>query len=385
MGVYKPIEYGLGMTRRFIILFTLFGTFFLNDAFGSAPVVAGEWKQALEQRSWSFPCDHGAHPDYRTEWWYFTGNLMNNKKGRYGYQLTFFRQGIRKEVKKAHNTWDITDVYFAHLAISDIGNKKFRYAERISRTGPDLAGAKTGSMDVWCLDWFARMKKGEIAISARQGGMALDLRLVPQKPLVLHGKEGLSRKGMLPGQASYYYSFTDLQTKGALKTPDAGTAFDVNGRSWFDQEFGSNQLSAEQTGWDWFSVHLSDGRDLMLYFLRRKDGTLEKASSGTLAEKNGRARHLTLADIDLEVFGRWTSPASKGRYPNRWALKVPSAAIDLRFATVIDDQELKTAGSTGIVYYEGAIGGSGTSSGKSVTCEGYAEMTGYTGAIGGVF
>lgn len=359
--------------------------FFLCAAFSPTFVFAGEWKQALGQRSWNFPRDHGAHPEYRTEWWYFTGNLVNNKSGRYGYQLTFFRQGIQKELKKGHNSWEVRDIYFAHFAISDIENKKFWFKEKISRTGPGLAGAATDSMNVWCLDWSARMEKERIFISAGQGGMSMDLQLVPQKPLVIHGKKGLSQKGMVPGQASYYYSFTDLKTKGSIKTPGADAPLEVKGKSWFDQEFGSNQLSAGQTGWDWFAVHLSDGRDLMLYFLRRKDGALEKVSSGTLIEKSGRSRHLAMDDIQWKILDRWTAPVSKGRYPDKWMIKIPSVSIDLRLATMIPDQELKTAGSTGIVYYEGAIAGKGTSSGKPVACEGYAEMTGYAGALGGIF
>jgi predicted secreted hydrolase len=369
-----------------VIFLALPGLFFLDSALSPRAAFSAGWKEAREQRNWSFPRDHGAHLDYRTEWWYFTGNLRSNKDDRYGYQLTFFRQGIRKELKKGQNPWGITDIYFAHFALSDIRGQKFRFAERISRTGPGLAGASTDGMHVWCLDWSARMENREIFLSASQGGgMALDLRLVPRKPLVFHGKKGLSRKGSITGQASYYYSFTDMQTQGSIKTPEMGIPLEVKGTSWFDREFGSNQLSAEQTGWDWFAVHFSDGRDLMLYFLRRKDGALESASSGTLVEKNGHFRHLTLADMDLEVLDRWVSPASKGRYPDQWRITIPSAAIDLRLKTIINDQELKTSGSTGIIYYEGVIEGRGTSLGKPVACEGYVEMTGYAGSIGGLF
>ena len=370
------------MTRFTICLF-ISSMFFLCGAF--SPLPAGEWKQALEQRSWNFPRDHGAHPDYRTEWWYFTGNLTDNKGDRYGYQLTFFRQGIQKKLKKRRNSWEVRDVYFAHFGISDIENKKFRFAERISRTGPGLAGAATDALNAWCLDWSVRTEKEKTFISAGEGGMRLNLRLVPQKPLVIHGKNGLSKKGIRPGQASYYYSFTDLKTNGHLMTSENNVPIEIKGISWFDHEFGSNQLSDDQTGWDWFSVHLSDGRDLMLYFLRRRDATLEKASSGTLIEKNGHHRHLALGDIQRKVLGHWTSPASKGRYPNQWMIKIPSVDIDLRLATMIPDQELRTADSTGIVYYEGAIAGRGTSSGKPVACEGYVEMTGYAGALGGIF
>ncbi|HBH86743.1 MAG TPA: carotenoid 1,2-hydratase [Syntrophaceae bacterium] len=348
------------------------------------PVPADGWKQAITQRSWHFPKDHGAHPDYRTEWWYFTGNLVGEKSNRYGYQLTFFRQGIQTERKNRRNAWSIHDVYLAHFAISDVGNGSFWFSEQVSRPGPGLAGASTHGMDVWCLNWRARMKNGRVLLDAKHGGTYLRLELIPRKPVVLHGENGLSRKGPLGGQATYYYSFTDLETKGILKTEKMSDPVNVTGKSWFDQEFGSHQLSAEQVGWDWFSLHLSDGRDLMIYMLRRKDGTVEPSSSGTLVEKNGRARHLKLQDIDIKPLAHWKSPASGGLYPSRWQIRIPPADISLVFSTTITNQELDTAGSTGVIYYEGTVSGKGTSSHKPLTSEGYVEMTGYAGSIGGV-
>jgi predicted secreted hydrolase len=348
-----------------------------------APASCDEWKRAEGQRSWHFPKDHGAHPEYRTEWWYFTGNLVDGGKNRYGYQLTFFRHGIRTKAKRPGNPWSIRDAYLAHFAVSDIGKDSFSFHEQASRAGPGLAGAGTNGMNVWCLRWSARMKNGRIFLDAKQGDTHLKLEIVPRKPLVLHGENGRSRKGPLAGQATYYYSFTDLDTKGTLKTGKTGRPVQVTGTSWFDQEFGSNQLSREQSGWDWFSLHLSDGRDFMLYFLRRKDGTVEPSSSGTLVDRNGRSRHLNLRDIKIEVLGHWKSPASGGLYPNRWRIGIPAADIDLVISTMIADQELNTKGSTGVIYYEGAVAGTGISFKKPVTCEGYVEMTGYAGSIGG--
>ncbi len=348
-------------------------------------LLAGDWQEAIEERHWSFPRDHGAHPQYRTEWWYFTGNLTDKKSSRFGYQLTFFRHALQKDLKKNDNPWKIRDLYFAHFALSDIENKRFWFTEKACRKGPGLAGSLTDTMHVFCLDWSAIMKRNTILISSDEAGMHLNIALVPRKPSVFHGAKGLSKKGPLTGQASYYYSFTDLKTSGQIQTPGAKAPLDVHGISWFDHEFGSNQLSAQQAGWDWFSVHLSDGRDLMLYFIRRKDGTLEKASSGTLVEKNGAVRHLQLAEIRSDIAGHWKSPKSKARYPNKWMIKIPSCRIDLKVETTIPDQELRTANSVGLVYYEGAIAGSGTSAGKPVLCEGYVEMTGYAGEIGGIF
>ena len=214
--------------------------------------------------------------------------------------------------------------------------------------------------------------------------MEVDLLLVPQKPLIFHGQNGLSKKGPGEGQASYYTSFTHLETRGFLKSSST-TRTAVQGRSWFDHEFGSNQLTAEQKGWDWFSLGLTDGRDLMVYFLRRTDGSIEPASSGTLVEPDGKTRHLKLADISITVLDRWKSPRSGGEYPGRWRIQIPSSAIDLMIVPYLADQELMTPRSTGITYWEGAISGQGTSRGQSVTCQGYIELTGYAGTLGGLF
>ncbi len=344
------------------------------------------WKQATGPRAWDFPRDHGSHPEYRTEWWYFTGNLSDNTGtgSRYGYQLTFFRQGIRSKLPNPSGPWDIRDVYLGHFAISDIAKKKFQYAERISRSGPGLAGASTENLHVWLLDWSARMTMSGIILKARHDRMEVDLTLMPRKPLVFHGQNGLSRKGHGEGQASYYTSFTHLETNGFLKT-SSNTRIAVNGQSWFDHEFGSNQLTAEQKGWDWFSLSLSDGRDIMIYFLRRTDGTIEPASSGTLVEADGTTRHLNLPEISVKVLERWKSPRSGGHYPSRWAIQIPSAGIDLTIAPSLADQELVTKGSTGVTYWEGAISGQGASQSRSVTCQGYAELTGYAGSLGSLF
>jgi predicted secreted hydrolase len=240
-------------------------------------------------------------------------------------------------------------------------------------------------MNVWLLDWSARMETGRIFLKAKTPELEVELELSPRKPVVLHGERGLSRKGPAPGQASHYASYTDLASRGTLRSGPGAKPIAVTGTSWFDQEFGSNQLSREQVGWDWLGLHLSDGRDLMLYLLRRSDGTLEPASSGTLVEPDGRARHVSLEDVSLQVLGRWTSLRTKTPYPSRWRLTIPSAGIDLELSSWLSDQELRTEASTGVTYWEGAVGGRGTSGGRPVACEGYAELTGYAGRMGGVF
>jgi predicted secreted hydrolase len=363
-----------------IVILLIFGLFALTPAQGGE-----EWATVTGPRVWSFPKDHGAHPEYRTEWWYFTGILQDDRGSRYGYQLTFFRQGIRREVSSSAGSWDVRDLYLAHFAITEVSKDRFRSVERVSRAGPGLAGARTDGMDVWLLNWSVLMKGPVISLEARSADLELTLELAPRKPVVLHGQNGFSKKGPGKGQASYYASFTDLETRGFLKSQATGSRAAVRGRSWFDHEFGSNQLSPDQKGWDWFSLHLSDGRDLMIYILRLKDGSVEPASSGTLVGPDGTTRHLSLPDFLVSVLDHWKSLRSGGEYPSRWRIQVPSAGIDLVFAPLVANQELNAGGSTGVTYWEGAVAGQGTVGNQKISCDGYAELTGYAGSLGGLF
>lgn len=371
--------------RRVSRLITLF--VIITACFAAFRAGAGEtgWPQVETARTWSFPRDLGAHPEYRTEWWYFTGNLTDETGNVYGYQLTFFRHGLRLAPGDARNPWSVRDLYLAHFTVTDVTKKRFVLDERVSRTGPHLAGARADSLDVWLLNWSARSGGTTITLNARTDRQEVALTLTPRKPLVLQGDHGLSRKGPNRGQASYYVSYTDLATEGFVRTADSGKPIRVRGVSWFDHEFGSNQLTAEQAGWDWFSLHLSDGRDLMLYFLRRSDGTVERASSGTIVSPNGTSRHLPLSAIHADVLDHWKSPNSKAVYPGRWRIRVPSEQIDLTVTPLLPDQELVTSASTAVTYWEGAVAGKGTSAGRPVTAEGYVELTGYAGKLGGVF
>jgi len=353
--------------------------------FHFAAWAADDWKKAVEPRSWRFPRDYGSHPEYRTEWWYFTGNLADDTGDRFGYQLTFFRQGLRFSLPPKSNAWDVRDVYVGHLAVTDISKNKFHHEDKISRSGPGLAQAAMDTLNVRLLTWSAKMKGSDIFLLAKKNGLELNLTLTPRKPLIFHGRNGLSQKGPNPGQASYYTSFTHLETRGLVKTPDQPSPVAVKGRSWFDQEFGSNQLTAEQTGWDWFSLYLSDGREVMIYFLRLKNGSVEPASSGTLIEADGKTRHLPMKDINLSVLKQWESPRSGGIYPSRWRVQIPSAQIDLILEPYVADQELNTERSTGVVYWEGAVTGQGISRGQPIACQGYAELTGYAGSLGNLF
>jgi predicted secreted hydrolase len=229
------------------------------------------------------------------------------------------------------------------------------------------------------------MKENTIRIEAKDRAMEISLELTPRKPMVFHGQNGLSQKGPKEGQASYYFSYTDLASTGSIKIPTLSSPLVVKGRSWLDHEFGSNQLASNQVGWDWFSLHLSNGQDLMIYFLRRSDGSIEPTSSGTLVSSDGKTTNLKFPEISLEVLTHWKSPKTDGKYPNRWKIGIPVAGIELVVSPLLADQELMTASSTGVVYWEGAVDGKGKSRGEEVTCEGYVEMTGYAGSLAGFF
>jgi predicted secreted hydrolase len=203
----------------------------------------------------------------------------------------------------------------------------------------------------------------------------LDLVLVPTKGPVAHGEDGYSRKGSRPEQASCYYSFPRMEAHGRVRVGD--TAFPVTGRGWMDHEFSTAPLAEGVTGWDWFSVQLDDQRELMIYFLRRADGQLHPASSGTLIDPQGRVVHLTRSAIEARITRRWTSPATGATYPLGWEISLPGQALVLNLTAALDDQEMITTGSTGVTYWEGCLSVDGRSNGSPLTGQGYMELTGY--------
>jgi predicted secreted hydrolase len=381
-----PASRGLFQVSGFRFQAKIFWLVLAFVVFALMPAMSwAQWTQADIARKWSFPADHGSHGEYQTEWWYFTGNLADDSGKTYGYQLTFFRYGLTARPDNPKNPWSVRDIYLAHFAITDAVSNSFHYTDRVSRKGPGLAGAAQQKMDVNLLGWSATMENNTIRLKASFDEMELDLTMVPAKPPTLHGRQGLSKKGPLPGQASYYYSFTDLRTKGRLRRPGMKNPVPVTGVSWFDQEFGSNQLSGDQAGWDWFALHLSDGRDVMIYKLRKKDGSLEEESSGTIVERDGRSRHISLAAIETMVLSYWKSKKTGGKYPAAWHIRIPSASIDVTIKPLVADQELANTVSAGITYWEGAVEGTGTSNGKEIKTNGYVELTGYAGTVGGTF
>ncbi|MBX3333307.1 MAG: carotenoid 1,2-hydratase [Nitrospira sp.] len=341
---------------------------------------APSFESATAGYRYEFPRDHGSHPSYRTEWWYYTGHLHSTNGRSFGFELTFFRRGVSPEdIKTMPSKWSLHHIYLAHFAVTDITGKRFHFSEKLSREGLGKAGADESRLRVWIDKWSAEAEPdsaGVHTLVARDETHSLALRLEPTKPPVAHGAAGVSQKGKDVSQASHYYSFTRLATTGSL-TID-GEQFEVSGTSWMDHEFGSSELGAEQVGWDWFSIQLGDNTELMLYGMRLNDGSTDLASSGTVISSDGRTQHLEVTDFQIESTATWTSPGSKATYPARWRLKFPSLDLVLDVVPLVADQELRTSRSTMVSYWEGAVAVTGTKQGRPVKGQGYVELTGYT-------
>ncbi len=324
------------------------------------------YRAALPGYKYQFPRDHFEHQDFRTEWWYFTGNVTGAKGERFGFELVFFRHGNPQAGDAplaAKSSWSVHDYYLAHAALTDVKGKRFWYDERLNRPGPGLAGASFEKRRIWNGNWSVTWRGEVQELESISENFRFHLLLSPQKPFVIHGENGVSQKGDGPGRASHYVSFPLLAVSGSVD----GQA--VTGRAWMDHEWFTEELAPEQSGWDWFSIQLDNQTELMLFDLRRKDGSADPHSSGTFIDAEGVAHHLRHEDFTLEPLARW------GRYPTAWRIRVPSLQIDIRSNAVMQDQELhgKQGGPT---YWEGAVDYTGTHTGV-----GYVEMTGYEGAI----
>jgi predicted secreted hydrolase len=361
------------------IRLTLLCSSFCLIAQASAADRAQEFRTATEGYRYEFPRDHGSHEAFRTEWWYYTGNLTTKDGRRFGYQLTFFRRGVPPDqVKTQPSKWSLTQLYLAHFAISDVKNGRFYFSEKVSRAGLGKAGAESDRLHIWIDHWSVESDKFHPdlqTLSAADGDCAIELTVSPEKPLVVHGAGGISRKGAETGQASHYYSFTRLATSGKLTLGDE--SFEVTGTSWMDHEFGSADLGKDLVGWDWFSIQLDNRTELMLYRMRRADGSADPVSSGTFIDHDGKEQHLSINDFTLEPISYWTSPTSKARYPQRWRLTIPSRQLSLDLVPLMAEQELSTTRSTQVTYWEGAIKVNGVVEGKAVKGQGYMELTGY--------
>src|SRR5450755_3173941 len=292
----------------------------------SSAIVLLAFRLALPGYHYEFPRDHYNHPEFQTEWWYYTGNVHTDEGRRFGFELTFFRQGVDRS--EARSVWDVQDVWMAHLALSDIDGKQFLHTERFNRAGAGLAGADEKQARVWNGNWSATPDR--LAGVADRFQFSLALR--PEKPPVIHGENGVSQKAASAGFGSHYISFTRIDARGEIRLDNK--QYQVEGLAWMDHEFFTHQLDASQTGWDWFSLQLDDGSDLMLFRLRRKDGAADPFSAGTYVDQQGRARHLTAREFVVEPGRMWH------KYPVEWKVRVPSLNLDVALKPALDDQEM---------------------------------------------
>lgn len=345
---------------------------------GGGSATAAEWQTVTAPLALSFPRDHGAHLDHRTEWWYLTGTLADDGGRRVGVQLTFFRRGIDPaDTALPVAGLAATQVLAAHLAIADPASGRLLFAERARRAAAGLAGCSTDDLSLWVEDWrLERRPDGTLIAHAAdlERAIAVDLELAPAAPLVAHGEGGVSTKGPEPGNASAYLTWPRLRTSGRVRVGGAELA--VTGESWLDHEWGTSQLGAGVTGWDWLGVRLADGRALMAFRLRRADGSVDPHSAGTLVAADGTMRHLAAAGLLIEPLGVWTSPVSQATYPARLRVRIPSAGLDLELRPWVAGAEIDARASTGVVYWEGPVTVSGSAAG-----EGYLELTGYAGSL----
>lgn len=344
--------------------------------------LAGDYAVVTAPCNFIFPLDHGSHEAYRTEWWYYTGNLESPANKRYGFQLTFFRTRMvpRAEEKtwpQGRSAWRTAHLFLAHAALSDLDGKRFFHDEKMARGALGIAGVSEEgqSTKIFLDSWSALIGEGSHRLSAATDRFTLDLTGKSLKPPVAHGLGGYSLKGKDPASASCYYSFTRLETSGAVTVQ--GERMEVRGTAWMDHEFSSAPLEEDITGWDWFSLQLNDHTELMLYLLRLGKGGFSPASSGTFVKHSGEAIHLSHENFVIEVLDQWKSPHSGASYPSRWRVVVKPLQIELSIIPNLADQELITQRTTRVTYWEGSVSVSGRSGLTPVKGVGYVEMTGY--------
>ncbi len=354
-----------------------------SASFGDVNTDISGYTRAIAPRDWQFPQDFGAHPDFQTEWWYYTGNVETSDGHHFGYQFTIFRRAITPQAVSSDSEWRTNQVYMAHFAVSDVGGGQYYHEQRFSRGGAGLAGATADPRyRVWIDNWQVAAKDDEAKqtiISADATNFGVNLTLEQIKPPALQGDHGLSAKGGEAGNASYYYSLTRLITSGTIRIGDQ--TFDVSGATWKDHEFSTSALSANAQGWDWFGLQLDDNRELMLGQIRMVDGSREPAFGGLLVNPDGSTQYLKSSDFTLEVTDHWQSPHTGANYPAGWTISVNTGAgdpLNITITPLLADQEL--IGSGGVDYYEGAVKISGDATGY-----GYMELTGYVQAMTGRF
>lgn len=347
-----------------------------------ALAAAAQYREALPGYRYQFPRDHFNHPEFQTEWWYYTGNLKSTDGHRFGFELTFFRHGVDRDPKMA-GSWDVRDLYIAHLALSDLDGGKFLHAQRTNRAGPGLAGVSDADGRIWNGNCQVLWQQDAQELQAVDQRFALRFTMRSAKAPVMNGENGVSQKAPGPGRASHYISLTRLNTTGEIQL--AGKAFKVVGTAWMDHEFFTHQLGEDQVGWDWISVQLQDDSELMLFNIRRKDGSIDPYSAGTFVDARGQTTHLRTDQFRLEPAGEpWASSATHATYPMRWKISVPKFGIALECSTLLRTQELTSSSGFLPAYWEGAVNLNGTKGGSQIGGVGYLEMTGYDHPIDGL-
>ncbi|MBV8815970.1 MAG: carotenoid 1,2-hydratase [Verrucomicrobia bacterium] len=364
-----------GLRRPLIRRLTAFTAFMVLSVLTPFPTLASDWRLAAPGYQFHFPADHGPHRDYQTEWWYLTGNLQTTDGKAFGYELTFFRYGYRSPSQRGpvKSRFVMDDLKFAHFTVTDVSARQFHVAGRSSRGAFGDAGFLSGSRLVWIDDWELDFTDQHFAAKASNGDTSISFELKPEKQPVLEGDNGYSRKAETGNHASEYYSVTRLQTRGTLTV--GGQTYQVSGLSWFDREWSTNQLAPDQTGWNWFAIQLDNGSDLMLYQIRRRDGSIDPCSGGKWVESDGRTVELGSDDLVLQPIRTWTTVDGKATYPIGWRATVPKLNFTCSITTPVDNQEL----NVGVRYWEGCIRIQGTKDQKPVAGKGYLELTGYAG------
>jgi len=345
----------------------------------------GEYDRVTGPRPFEFPQDHGAHPSFRTEWWYFTGNLFDNAERHFGFELTFFRVGLNPGQPSpptafdsaarstSESAWMTGSVWMANFAVTDTAAGEFHAAERLSRGHTRLAYAQSDPLSLRIEDWYAeQIDSGSLRLIAATDDASIDLNLDGLDRIVLQGDRGFDPKGPESGNASHYYSAPRLTARGKLRTAD-GVTHEVQGTSWLDREWGTSALSEDIEGWDWFALQLSDGRDLMYYRLRRLDGSTSPFSSGSIIDESGTVRRLRSESVELSATGYWQSTDSGVNYPIAWQLKIPDESMELEVAPYLPNQEIDLS----VRYWEGAVRVTGHSGRDLIEGQGYLELAGY--------
>jgi predicted secreted hydrolase len=317
----------------------------------------------------AFPRDFYYKKGYRVQWWYFTGHLFDQAGREFGYELTFFVVNVQKREFKSK--FGVNNIYISHFVVTDVNGNRFYFSDNTDSGAYGFAGAEDSHLRIWTGNNIADGTVGKIHLKASDKEKAIDLQLVPEKAVVLNGENGYSRKSEeSPLIASLYFSYTHLKTEGKLIIGD--NIFTVKGKSWFDREISSRGLGQKQAGWDWFSIQLDDQREIMLYMLRNKDGSIDRYSSGTFIYPDGTYRHLSKDDFSVAVIDHYKSPKTNARYPSEWEIKIPSEKVTVKIIPLIREQEVLAYYSTGNYYWEGTCKVEGTAKGRA-----YVEMTGY--------